>query len=335
MTAFLRRLAVGRYSDFELPLGPYMSDVAVRGYYIDLREKAPDASWPPGWFPFPGYHRFIGVGQWGLAAYDRYLAGHGEAYLAGALKAGEFLVSEQVVEGPRAGGWLEPEDYPQTLRMRGPWMSAMAQGHCASLLVRLHLESGREGFAEAALRALRPYSVPTEEGGVEARLGNRSFPEEYPSAPPSYVLNGAIYAIWGIRDVAVGLEDTDAQSAFSGAVETLARNLWRWDLGYWSRYDLYPHPGLVNIASPSYHGLHVQQLRALHRLAPRPQFAAMADRFEAYAARRRNRWFAFAVKGAFRLVIPRRHALANRLPWNRVVHGPFGGALTSASAPQS
>ena len=34
-----------------------------------------------------------------------------------------------------------------------------------------------------------------------------------------------------------------------------------WTGNGWSRYDLYPHP-LTNVASPFYHRLHIEQLRA-------------------------------------------------------------------------
>ena len=296
-------------------MGAFVDADAVRGYWIELREKAPDPGWPAWWFPYPGFHRFIAVGQWGLGAFDRYLAGDGEAFLAGAAGACEYLVAEQLDNGGRRGAWVEPEDYPHTLRVRGPWVSGMAQGLCASLLVRVYLETGREEFAEAARRGLLPFAVPTTEGGVHALLQGRPFPEEYPTAPPSFVLNGALYAAWGVHDVARGLGDADAAALWGELSATLASNLWRYDLGHWSRYDLYPHPGFVNIASPSYHELHIHQLRATAMLSSRPEFAATAARFAGYAARRMDRSRAFAHKVAFRLVVPRNHKLAARLPW--------------------
>lgn len=308
-------------SSFQLPLGSHVQPGAVRGYYIDLREKATVASWPPPWFPFPGYHRYIALGQWGLAAFERHVAGERGNWLEAALGAGEHLVSAQLADGPRTGAWVEPENYPHTFRMRGPWLSAMAQGHCVSLLVRLHRETGRSEFADAALRALAPLDVPTADGGAMAPLGGRPFPEEYPTTPASYVLNGAIYAIWGVYDAALGLEDEHAKEMFSGYVDTLVDNLARWDCGYWSLYDLYRHPGVSNVASSSYHALHINQLRALHQLAPRAELADMADRFEEYAARPTARLRALAHKVAFRLVVPRNSVIGDRLPWRHSEHG--------------
>lgn len=308
---------MSRVSVFRLPVGQRIEPGSVAGYYIDLSTKAEAPRWPPAWFPFPGFHRFIAMGQWGLGCYERYAAGEGDEWLAGAVEAAQYLVEAQ----DSGGEWPEPKDYPHTFRMRGPWLSGMAQGHCASLLVRVHRETGSSSFARAARLGLRPLARPTAAGGVEASLDEGTFPEEYPTKPPSFVLNGAIYAVWGVYDVWRGLDNSEAGETFEATVETLAANIDRWDLGYWSRYDLYPHPGVTNIASASYHALHINQLRALHRIAPRSELSGAAARFEQYAASPANRALAFTHKALFRLVVPRNHLLARRLPWT---HGPHG-----------
>ena len=62
-------------------------------------------------------------------------------------------------------------------------------------------------------------------------------------------------------------------------MDTLARNIDRWDTGSWSRYDLFPHR-VVNVASSSYHVLHINQLRAMQLVCPREELEAAATRFE-------------------------------------------------------
>jgi hypothetical protein len=256
----------------------------------------------------------MAVPQWGLGAYERYLAGEGEAWLAAAVEAGRHLVDEQVREGELRGGWLEPFDYPHTFVVRGPWLSAMAQGQCASLLVRLNRETGDEAIERAALAGLHPMRLPMSAGGVQAELDGDSFPEEYPTEPAAHVLNGAIFALWGYYDVWKGLGDDGAGAAFREATGTLAKNLHRWDTGYWSRYDLYPHP-VLNVASPGYHALHLTQLRALGAQAPHAEIERTIRRFEEYAQSAVCRMRAFARKVLFRLVIPRNRFLARRMPW--------------------
>jgi hypothetical protein len=314
---------MGKVSVFHLPVGQHIDPDGISGYYIDLRSKAEEPRWPPNWFPFPGFHRYIAIGQWGLGCFERYVAGEGDRWLVAALQSAKHLVEVQESDG----AWPEPCDYPHTLRMKGPWISGMAQGHCISLLVRAHSEAPSAELARAAHLGLRPLTRPTAAGGVEARLDGGPFPEEYPTKPPSFVLNGAIYAIWGVYDLWRGLDDSAGGTLFGEMIETLARNIQRWDLGYWSRYDLYPYPVFVNVASPSYHTLHIHQLQALQRIAPRAEFADTAARFERYAANGLHRRRAFAHKGLFRLVVPRNHLLAGRLPWLRDSHSRQGSEI--------
>ena len=301
---------------FSLPLGRHVRRDAVRGYYLDFAEKTEHPHWPPPWFPWPGFHRFMAISQWGLGAYERHLDGQGPQWLASAVAAAEYLVEEQTHTGRHAGAWFEPEDYPHTFDVRGPWLSAMAQGQCASLLVRAHAETMDARFADAARRALGPMEIATHDGGVQATLDGHPFPEEYPTNPPAFVLNGAIFALWGYYDVWKGLGDDEAGALFEDRVGMLTANIYRWDTGYWSRYDLFPHP-IINVASPAYHRLHIRQLEVLAELAENPHLLAFAARFESYAASRRCRTLALAMKVAFRLAVPRNSVVARRLPWTK------------------
>jgi heparosan-N-sulfate-glucuronate 5-epimerase len=193
----------------------------------------------------------------------------------------------------------------------------MAQGEAASLLVRLYLETEREEFAHAARKAIRPLALPLSEGGVAAEIGGgRLWPEEYPTTPPSFVLNGAIFAWWGVRDVGVGLDDDEVLKEFEGGVDTLVVNLPRFDIGWWSLYCLYPFP-VLNVASSFYQALHCAQLEAMNILSPRRELVEMSSRWASYLTAEGARRRALMRKVMFRLVVPRNRLLAHRLPWNR------------------
>jgi heparosan-N-sulfate-glucuronate 5-epimerase len=284
----------------------------VRGYYIDLRMKASDPTWPPSWVR-PG-RAFIPVAQWGLACHERHLAGQGDAWLEGALGAGRYLARTQRSQRPRRGGWDHEAPLPHTYRLVPPWLSAMAQGQAASLLIRLYLATGEESLAEAARAAMEPLSVESDRGGVWAPLGRGGWLEEYPTSPPSFVLNGGIFALWGCYDAAIALDDRDARRLFAIGIDTLAANIGRWDTGFWSRYDLYPHP-IPNVASSAYHLLHRSQLRVLDAIAPRAELRDALARFDGYAGSPADRMRALLHKSAFRLLVPRNQLLARRLPW--------------------
>jgi hypothetical protein len=303
-------------SSFSLPAGPRIDPDGIAGYPIDMRIKAEAPRWPPAWLPPRERELHVDTAQWGLGAFERFLAGEGEQWLAAAVACGEHMLATQEPGGPRCGGWVHRFRYPHSLPLPPGWLSAMAQGEGASLFARLHGATGEDRWLEGAAAAMRPMWVPSSAGGVQAELGGDPFPEEYPTSPPSFVLNGAIFALWGVRDAAVVLHDGELLARFRAGVDTLAANVHRWDLGWWSRYDLYPHP-LLNVASSFYHALHVSQLEAMGLLAPRPQLEEARTRFAAYAADARLARRAFVRKAVYRLAVPRNRWLAHRLPWTR------------------
>ena len=288
-----------------------MDSDKVRGYPIDLRAKAHSSAPSVLEGPLFGSH-YVVVAQYGLGCYERWLAGDGEAWLGAALRAGDYLRQRQQLDG----SWLNPVPLGHTFPLKAHWRCGMAQGESASLLVRLYLETGNSEFANAALLALAPLYRPTSEGGVCALLDGAPWPEEYPTATPSHVLNGAIFAWWGMRDVAVGLSDLTARAAFDEGVRTLAANLHRFDTGGWSLYCLYPHP-VRPISSMFYHRLHINQLTAMNALAPCEKFASMRDRWADYFESASLRRQANARKVMYRLVVPRNRLLGLRLPWTR------------------
>ena len=297
---------------FRLPRGRHVAAAGdrPRGYPIDLSVKAQDPQ------PKGGAELHVVRIQHGLGCYERYLGGDGDQWLEAMLAAARHLADVQVPAGRQAGGYPHRKPFLHSYRLTPPWLSAMAQGQAASLLIRAHVETGEDRLAESALASLAPFGVPSRRGGVLATLGGGPFLEEYPTTPAgSFVLNGAIFAIWGVLDV----ERVTSESGPIASAEllgTLERNLHRWDNGHWSRYDLHPHP-VANVASSFYHLLHVHQLEELSASHPGMRsFARYAARFRDYRDARHERLRAFCGKAAFRMVVPRNARLARALPWS-------------------
>lgn len=195
-----------------------------------------------------------------------------------------------------------------TYEVAAPWVSAMAQGEIASLLVRAGATLGRPELLDAAVDAVRPLLEGRD--GLVVETSEGPVLQEYPTAPPSHVLNGWIFALWGLYDVSCAPAGHGAAEAlFDQSVAALASRLSLYELsGGWTRYDLFPHP-IPNVASPFYHALHAAQLRALARLVDDRRFEAAAARWEAAASSLRVRTGAVLGKVAFRLVRPRRRSL--------------------------
>jgi hypothetical protein len=236
-----------------------------------------------------------------------------DAWLEAARDCGRFVIRSQERDGLLRH--LDPMKH--TFVLQPGWASAMAQGQAASLFVRLFAETNEPEFAQAAVSAVESLATEVPEGGLMRPLGGGLFPEEYPTTPASFVLNGALFALWGLRDVGVGLSDGTHINRFNEASSALACNLHRWDVGFWSLYSLYSVHPIRNIASHFYHHLHVSQLRATSVLAEDNRFDQYAERFARYAISRTGTARAIAEKSAFRVLVPRRPNLAFKYPWFR------------------
>src|SRR5207302_2613674 len=177
----------------------------------------------------------------------------------------------------------------------------LAQGQGISVLVRANKESGDSRYLDAAQQALAAFFKPVAEGGVAFtdEQGDLWF-EEYLVSPPTHILNGFIWAAWGVYDYFLATQDASAKDLFSTAVQSLRSNLHHYDLGFWSLYEQ-SGTRLPMLASPFYHRLHIVQLRVMHRLTGDDFFSHYADRWESYAHDPGKRTRALCYKSAFKL----------------------------------
>jgi heparosan-N-sulfate-glucuronate 5-epimerase len=187
-------------------------------------------------------------------------------------------------------------------RLRAPWRSAMAQGRGLSVLMRAWQCTSEERYIEGARRALAAFSVPVERGGVTAAYDGRVTYEEYPAQPAPHVLNGMIFALFGLWDfVRAQPHDARAAEIFERGAATVEVLLRLYDTGWWSLYDLYH----LEVAAPRnpctahYHDMHVKQLMVMHAITGRASFAAFAHRWAAYQDRWWGRLRAYAGKAGF------------------------------------
>jgi heparosan-N-sulfate-glucuronate 5-epimerase len=161
-----------------------------------------------------------------------------------------------------------------------PTYSALAQAQIASTFVRAYLATANSQHAEIALAAVRPL---VKEGGSDLVSLTWAGPvlEETPSSPPSHILNGWIYGLWGLWDVALGIGDEGAGQTYQASLNCLRQMLDNYDVGWWTRYSLYPHL-LPDLAKPFYHRLHIDQVEVLYRLTGFDEFRSAARRWRRY-----------------------------------------------------
>src|SRR3954452_20086572 len=88
-------------------------------------------------------------------------------------------------------------------------------------------------------------------------------------------------ALWGLWDVALGVDNSPARDRFGASVECLRASLADYDTGWWTLYSLYPHP-IADLAKPIYHRFHVTQLEVYHRLTGHDDIARVRARWVDY-----------------------------------------------------
>ena len=159
----------------------------------------------------------------------------------------------------------------------------------------------RTEYADAAHLAFEPLRLDVAEGGVLVTDASQDiWIEEYIVDPPTHILNGFIWALWGVFDYARWSGRSDAFRIWEAGVATLAKRLADFDTGWWSLYEARDGSREM-LASRYYHTLHITQLRVMHRLTGIDAFSACADRFQTYLDRPSHRALAFGRKAIFKL----------------------------------
>jgi heparosan-N-sulfate-glucuronate 5-epimerase len=268
------RAALSRGYGYE-PHEPGRNFVAdgIRGYFIDYRPKITSYASNPAAVLSP-----VGLAQLALGWWERVVMGETGAddeflFLCDAIVRCSENRGESLLWPYRA--YVPKYDTPV------PWYSSMAQGQIASVFVRAWGYTGEGRYADLARRAIRPMLEPGSENLVTLTSEGPVLEEVGPCTPPSHILNGWIYALWGVRDVSLALTDARADRLVGDTTACLVRMLPRYDVGWWSMYSLYPHP-LPDLAKPFYHRLHVTQLEILHRLTGLAEFRRWADRWRSF-----------------------------------------------------
>ena len=193
------------------------------------------------------------------------------------------------------GQWFYHFDFPvggTSVTLEAPWASAMAQGEGISVLTYAYDESGEEKYLDAAEFALEPLKVDVEEGGLKQDFFGHDFYEEYPTDPPSYTLNGFMFALLGLHDLAQASPNSDAQALYDEGLKTLIYALPFYDQGDTSAYHLghlFDPPRKVH-TSPRYHVLHVKQLKRLNEISSDPVLQYYHNLWQWYITSDPEKW---------------------------------------------
>ena len=187
------------------------------------------------------------------------------------------------------GGWPMPVKRPLgTDTLQPGWYTALGQGVCISLLARAYGITKDERYLEAAMKGTKLFSIPSEDGGVKAVFMDKYvWYEEYPTQPPSFVLNGFILSLFGLYDLATTApspQNGESKRLYDEGITSLKAMLPLYDIGTRTVYDLrhYTMLTLPNVCRWDYHNLHVLLLNHLETIDTDPIFKEYGERWLKY-----------------------------------------------------
>jgi heparosan-N-sulfate-glucuronate 5-epimerase len=228
----------------------------------------------------------IAIAQYGLAHYNLYKKKGNKEKLKVAIKQADWLVDNLEKNERGISVWMHHFDWDYREMLKSPWYSSLAQGSGISLLARIYSETKKKVYLETAQKAFEAFLLDIKEGGVRFidRKGN-VWIEEYLVDPPTHVLNGFIWSLFGVYDYFLLTQEEKAKDLFNSCVKTLKENLKDYDVGFWSLYEQ-SGTKMKMMASPFYHNLHIVQLKILYEITGEEFFKDYARKWDNY----RKKW---------------------------------------------
>ncbi|MGO1770205.1 MAG: D-glucuronyl C5-epimerase family protein [Microbacterium sp.] len=277
----------GEHELTEIDNLPYLSDDVT-----PINEEAVDAN---------GIHLYerdgiryvhpVAQAQFGLAMLSNWRASGDEHYLDLATANADHLLQEFGNDDTPV--WLSYEfdfelhgDPSNTIH--GPWWSAMAQGQLLSLTSRLAQDTGDPRWREAAHAVFLSFVEIHEEGDLPADSPWVVFVEddgwlwleEYAgNVEPMRVLNGHVFAMYGLYDYWRLTGDERAEQIFDGAAETMLEFVPQLrNPGEPSWYGMRVQDNPV-AQDEGYHRIHVRQLAMIGNMTDDERFTELSNQF--------------------------------------------------------
>ena len=224
----------------------------------------------------------IAIAQYGLGNYNLFLRTKEKKYKKKAIMSANWLVDNLKNNPKGIPVWMHNFDWRYIATLKAPWYSGLSQGQGISLLLRTYKLTKDEKYLESGKKAFISLQKLVDEGGVLSidDHGNKWI-EEYLVNPPSHVLNGFLWALFGVYDYFLFTEDKNIKNLFEDFLKTIKDNLYKYDIGFWTLYDL-SNSNIKNIASYFYQKLHIVQLKILSKITEDDSFLEWAIKWEKY-----------------------------------------------------
>jgi hypothetical protein len=231
------------------------------------------------------YNHPVSQGAYAIENINSYRLTGNQAYLDIAVRNGQRLIDTHTESD---GAWYFPYDFDFAVvgdtseTLRAPWYSGMAQGRALSTFVRLYQATGDLKWRDAAdstFASLNQAPSGSAPYGVHLDAQGRLWLEEYPRNPVAdseEVLNGHIYALFGLFDYWQLTNSTVAQDLIRGAINTVAQTA----MSQFRRVNASSVYSLRHrTPAGTYHQIHVTQMLNLLAYKHNTSFATVATAF--------------------------------------------------------
>ena len=180
-------------------------------------------------------------------------------------------------------GWLINIEYNPEYRLDNPWISAMAQGQAISVLTRSSQLFEDEKYGAIAEQALEPFNFEVKAGGLVNYFNSIPVYEECPTPhKPMVVLNGFIFALFGLYDLHLYNGNKAAKLLFDNGIDSLVKILPYFDIKNWTQYYLFDYPNKY-YSSFTYHILVTEQLKALYYITGDNNILKYYEKWDLYS----------------------------------------------------
>lgn len=187
-------------------------------------------------------------------------------------------------------------DYQMVYGTGSGWGSAHAQAVGMQLLIRASDLTHDGRYVEELPALLAVFEFDVKDGGLRDDFNGNVWFEKFadPDNQKPRVLNGMLFSLMGLREVSETAGLDRASSLYHEGVESVAAHIDKFDLGYWSAYDILGRP-----ASAHYHDMHIRQLDYLHSFDKSPWMKRWRNRFASQRRRKKVRMLASAATSLF------------------------------------
>ena len=278
-------------------------------YYMSFHYKADyDGEHDNLGIPMLNYHGDIGlqynpiaISQWGLGNYNLWKDTDSDQRYNNFIKVADWLVDNLNQNSNGLYVWTHEFDWVYKQKLEKPWYSGLAQGQGLSVLTRAYYETKNKEYLDASKKVYDSFLVNVENGGVTDIDANKNlWIEEYIVNQPTHILNGFIWGLRGIYDYWLLTGDKDIKYRFDKYVKTIKLNIYKYDIGYWSLYEL-SNLKIKMRSSIFYHRLHIVQLKILYNMTNIEIFDKVSTKWNNYMTSKKNIYKATFMKILFKI----------------------------------